>query len=94
MLPGALFLIFGMLVYAVSSMALAQLGVVWVLHFLVGWIYLFISPFFLPRHARAKKGKSNPFAPAREQKKGGRGGGRNRVRRGRGADGLSLFSKP
>jgi hypothetical protein len=60
LLPGALFLIFGMLIYVLSSMALAQLGVVWVLHFVVGWIYLFVSPFFLPRAVTAAP-KGDPF---------------------------------
>jgi hypothetical protein len=67
LMPGALFLTFGMLVYTLSSMALVQLGVIWALHLVIGWIYLFISPFFLPRHPKAVP-RGNPFAG--ERKKG------------------------
>ena len=74
-MPGAIFLTAGMVLHSLGIVDVVQLGAVWALHFVIGWIYLFISPLFLPRHAAAKKGKSNPFAPAREQKKGGRGGG-------------------
>jgi hypothetical protein len=68
LMPGALFLTFGLLVYCLSSMALVQLGVVWALHLVIGWIYLFISPFFLPRHPAAEVARGNPFAG--EQRKG------------------------
>jgi hypothetical protein len=68
LMPGALFLIFGMLVYGVSSMALVQLGIVWALHLVIGWIYLFVSPFFLPRHPAAEATRGNPFSG--ERKKG------------------------
>jgi hypothetical protein len=64
-----LFLTFGLLVYGLSSMALVQLGVVWVLHLVIGWIYLFISPFFLPRHPGAEVTRGNPFAGERRKGK-------------------------
>ncbi len=68
LMPGALFLTFGILVYGLSSMALVQLGVVFALHLVIGWIYLFISPFFLSRHPAAQAARGNPFAG--ERKKG------------------------
>lgn len=69
LMPGALFLTFGMLIYAVSSMALVQLGVIWALHLVIGWIYLFISPFFLPRHPSAETVRGNPFRGDRKKGK-------------------------
>ena len=67
LMPGALFMTFGLLVYGLSSMALVQLGVVWALHLVIGWIYLFISPFFLPRHPAAEATRGNPFAGERRK---------------------------
>ena len=69
LMPGALFLTFGLLLYALSSMALVQLGVIWVLHLVIGWIYLFISPFFLLRHPAATSTRGNPFKRDRKQEK-------------------------
>jgi hypothetical protein len=69
LMPGALFLTFGMLVYGLGSMALAQLAVVWALHLAMGWIYLFVSPLFLPREPSAAAGRGNPFARSREPRK-------------------------
>jgi hypothetical protein len=62
LMPGALFLTFGMAIYGLGSMALAQLCVVWALHLVVGWIYLWMSPFFLPREPSATAARGNPFA--------------------------------
>jgi len=65
LIPGALFLIFAIVFYALSSMALVQLAVVWCLHIVVGWIYLLVSPMFLPRHPEAAS-KGNPFNAAKK----------------------------
>jgi hypothetical protein len=69
LMPGALFLTFGLLFYGLSSMALTQLAVVWALHLVIGWLYLFISPFFLPRHPSAPRVRGNPFTDARKKGK-------------------------
>jgi hypothetical protein len=69
LMPGALFLTFGLLIYGVSSMTLLQLGVVWALHLVIGWIYLFVSPFFLPRHPAAESARGNPFSGDRKKGK-------------------------
>jgi hypothetical protein len=61
LMPGALFLVFGILFYTLRSMALIQLGLVWCLHFVIGWIYLAVSPLFLPRHPSATVVRGNPF---------------------------------
>jgi hypothetical protein len=62
MMPGALFLTMGIVGYTLGLMDLIRLGAVFGLHFVVGWIYLLISPFFCPRHPATKKEKDNPFA--------------------------------
>ena len=51
MLPGALFLTFGIVAFSFGLVDLMQLGTLFVLHIVIGWIYLFISPLFLPRVA-------------------------------------------
>jgi len=70
LMPGALFLTFAMLLYALGSLTLLELGLAWALHLVIGWIYLFISPFFIARHPSAEVARGNPFAPGR--KKGGK----------------------
>lgn len=67
LMPGALFMTFGIVFYELSSMTLIQLGVVAGLHLLIGWIYLFVSPLFLPQHPKAAKTKGNPFAGGRKR---------------------------
>jgi hypothetical protein len=62
MMPGALFLTAGIVGYTFGLMDLIRLGGVFGLHFVVGWIYLIISPFFCPRHPATKKQNGNPFA--------------------------------
>lgn len=68
LMPGALFLTFGIFCHGMGWIDLIQLGGLGGLHLLVGWIYLLISPLFLPRHSAAAAAKANPFAAANEQK--------------------------
>ncbi|MDB6068621.1 MAG: hypothetical protein JWR26_4829 [Pedosphaera sp.] len=68
LMPGALFLIVGIVCYGLGWMDLIQLGAVHALHFVIGWIYLLISPLFLSRHPDMGVTKSNPFAAAKESK--------------------------
>ena len=60
LLPGALFLTFGIFAYTLGLLDLIRLAGIIVLHFLVGWVYLALSPLFLPRPAPAH---GNPFQP-------------------------------
>jgi len=69
LLPGALFLTFGICVYGITAMSLAQLAVVWGLHLVAGWIYLVVSPMFLPRHGEAPRA-GNPFDSKRPKPNG------------------------
>jgi hypothetical protein len=62
LMPGALFLTAGIVACGFNLVDLIQLGGLGVLHVVVGWIYLFISPLFLPRPVEATIPKANPFA--------------------------------
>jgi hypothetical protein len=61
MMPGALFLTFGIVAFSFGLMDLMQLGTLFILHFIIGWIYLFVSPLFLPRVGESAVPKTNPF---------------------------------
>jgi hypothetical protein len=60
LLPGALMMAAGVLVYDAGFLDLVSLGFVFAAHFVLGWIYLFLSQIFLPRISGAKV-KGNPF---------------------------------
>ena len=60
LLPGALLLTAGIAFYALGALDLIQMGFAFVAHFVLGWIYLFISPLFLPRASPSDK--PNPFS--------------------------------
>lgn len=68
LMPGALFLTFGIFCHGLGWIDLIQLGAVAGLHLMAGWIYLLISPLFLPRHPAATAAKINPFTAAKEKK--------------------------
>jgi hypothetical protein len=69
LMPGALFLTFAIFSYSLNLVDLLQLGGLAGLHFVIGWVYLFISPLFLPRIAAVAGVKVNPFAKAPEAAK-------------------------
>jgi hypothetical protein len=60
LLPGALLMAAGVLLYDAGFLDLVSLGFVFAAHFVLGWIYLFLSQFFLPRISETKV-KGNPF---------------------------------
>ena len=62
LLPGALLLSLSLVLYALGAFDLLQLCLAFGLHFVIGWIYLFVSPMFLNRVLPA--GKKNPFNEA------------------------------
>ena len=64
LMPGALFWTFGILSYGLNVVDLLQLAVLCGLHLMIGWIYLVLSPLFLPRNPAATKAGRNPFARA------------------------------
>jgi len=61
LMPGALLMAAGILFYDFGLVDLVGLSFIAGGHFVMGWIYLFICPLFLPRAAEAAK-KKNPFA--------------------------------
>ena len=62
LMPGALFLTLTIVAYGFGLFDLVQLGLGFVFHFLIGWIYCAVSPALLPRDPNVPKQKSNPFA--------------------------------
>ncbi len=64
LLPGALLMTGAILLYGFGGLDLVQLAFTVGLHFLVGWAYLFASPFWLPRHPGAPGAAANPFTKA------------------------------
>jgi hypothetical protein len=60
LLPGALALALAFLLYDFGLFDLVQLSFAFGLHFILGWIYLFVSPLFLKRISPTEK--ANPFA--------------------------------
>jgi hypothetical protein len=63
LLPGALIMSLGIILYGLGVFDLVQLGFTFTMHFIIGWIYLLISPMFLNRAIPVDK--NNPFTPAK-----------------------------
>jgi hypothetical protein len=61
LMPGALLMTVGILLYDFGFLDLVSFGFVFAAHYALGWIYLTISLFFLPRTFE-KPSKGNPFA--------------------------------
>ncbi|HSY16698.1 MAG TPA: hypothetical protein VK815_00115 [Candidatus Acidoferrales bacterium] len=59
LMPGALLLTLGIVLYGFGVFDLVQLGFAFTMHFIIGWIYLLISPLFLNRALPGEK--KNPF---------------------------------
>jgi len=62
LLPGALLMAAGILLYDFDAVDLVQFGFIFGAHFVLGWIYLFVSLLFVPG-IPAVLPKGNPFAP-------------------------------
>jgi hypothetical protein len=59
LMPGALLFTAAIVFYALGALDLIQMAIAFVAHLLLGWVYLFVGPLFLPRVAQ--KEKQNPF---------------------------------
>ena len=75
LLPGALLVCVGIVLYGLGIADLLRLLVLWLAHFVVGWVYLVLAPFRLPPVAAkaapnpfgdGKPAAPNPFAGANE----------------------------
>jgi hypothetical protein len=62
LLPGALLTAAGVVLYGLGLVSLIQFLLLWVLHLIVGWVYLFVSPLRLPRASDAASVPRDPFA--------------------------------
>jgi hypothetical protein len=60
LMPGALLMSFSLWLYGVGVFDLVKLCFAFGMHFLIGWIYLFVSPLFL--HRALPVSGENPFA--------------------------------
>jgi hypothetical protein len=60
LLPGAVLPALGLLLYGCRLVDIFGLGYVGSVHFLVGWVYLLVAPFFAPPLAPLRK-SHNPF---------------------------------
>ncbi len=63
LMPGAVLLSGGIFCYGFGIVDLIRLLVLFVLHLLLGWVYLAISPLFVPRLPAIAPPGVNPFAP-------------------------------
>lgn len=66
LMPGALFLTAGIIACGLNLVDLIQLCAMAALHVVIAWIYLFISPLFLPRIPAPVSATANPFADKKE----------------------------
>lgn len=62
LMPGALLIAAGILMYDFGLVDLVGLGFIAAGHLVLGWIYLFIGPLFLPRIVLGNAPRKNPFA--------------------------------
>ena len=61
LMPGALLLTTAILFYGLGALDLVQLAAAFVVHFVIGWIYLLAAPLFAPKLAVAVVTEKNPF---------------------------------
>jgi hypothetical protein len=66
LMPGALFFTLGILLYGLEGLNLIHLGIIFLLHLVIGWVYLVLSPLFLRRWQALPSLPRNPFAPTPE----------------------------
>lgn len=60
LMPGAVFMGTAIVLYGFGALDLVRLAAAAGVHWVIGWIYLFASPFWVPRHP-ATVVKANPF---------------------------------
>ena len=65
-MPGALLMAAAVLLYA-SVSEFVSFSFIFGAHFVLGWIYLFVSLLFVPR-ASIPTRKGNPFRPSRKER--------------------------
>jgi hypothetical protein len=63
LLPGACLMGVALLLYGNQRLSLLGLLLTWCLHWVIGWTYAALAPFWLPRSAGQLPGGQNPFEP-------------------------------
>jgi hypothetical protein len=63
LMPGASVVVVGLVCYGWLGMDLIRLGLVGLLHLIAGWVFLVVSPLFLPKDPQVKPVSGNPFSP-------------------------------
>ncbi len=71
LMPGALLLGAGIFCYGFGVVDLIRLLLLFVLHFMLGWVYLAVSPLFVPRLADVLPRGVNPFTTSTSEPKSG-----------------------
>jgi hypothetical protein len=61
LMPGALMASVVIVLYGLRAFDLVKFGFAFGLHVVVGWIYIFVSPLFLPRNPEVPVAEKNPF---------------------------------
>jgi hypothetical protein len=64
LMPGCVLLTAAIFVYGLGFLDLVRLGGAVAVHFVVGWVYVWLSIRKLPLHPEAAATKGNPFTPA------------------------------
>jgi hypothetical protein len=67
LMPGALLMTAAILLYGIGFLNLVSFGFIFGAHFLIGWIYLFVSLLFVPR-APIAVNQGNPFRAPRKER--------------------------
>jgi hypothetical protein len=67
LMPGAFLLVVAISLYDFGVMDLVQMTFVYGAHLVVGWVYLFLSPFFVLPISEGPKSARNPFTAARKK---------------------------
>jgi hypothetical protein len=68
-LPGALMMSGAMLLYSLHRLDFVALLFAWLLHWVIGWVYVGIAPLRLPRVDAPRRRRGNPFGTAKPPRK-------------------------
>jgi hypothetical protein len=69
LLPGALLMAGAIVLYGFNRLSFIGLLFAWLLHLVIGWIYLSIAPARLPRIHDLPARRGNPFGTAKKKQK-------------------------
>jgi hypothetical protein len=68
LMPGALVMSAAALLYGLGVLDLVGLALAFAVHIAIGWVYLLLSPFWLPRHPALPPNPLNPFRAEESRK--------------------------